>query len=82
MSIIDDYSRMTWVFMMKYKSEAFKIFKQWKILIENQTGKNIKRLRIKNGLEFCGSEFNEFSKNEGIVRHHIVRDTPQQNGVA
>ena len=65
MSIIDDYSRMTWVFMMKHKSEAFKNFKQWKILIENQTGKKIKRLRIDNGLEFCGFEFNEFCKAEG-----------------
>ena len=27
LSIIDDYSRMTWVFMMKHKSEAFKFFK-------------------------------------------------------
>jgi len=28
LSIIDDYSRMTWVFMMKMKYEAFKIFKR------------------------------------------------------
>ncbi|CAM8880925.1 unnamed protein product [Rhodiola kirilowii] len=26
--------------------------------------------------------FNEFCKTEGIARHHTVRDTPQQNGVA
>ncbi|KAJ4705295.1 Retrovirus-related Pol polyprotein from transposon TNT 1-94 [Melia azedarach] len=26
--------------------------------------------------------FDEFCKNEGIARHHTVRDTPQQNGVA
>ena len=28
LSVIDDYSRMTWVFMMKHKSEAFETFKQ------------------------------------------------------
>ncbi|KAL1553764.1 Retrovirus-related Pol polyprotein from transposon TNT 1-94 [Salvia divinorum] len=66
-SMIDDYSRMTWVIMMKHKGEAFKKFKQWKILIENQTWKKIKRLRTNNGLEFCSSEFNEFCNNEGIV---------------
>ncbi|KAJ4702606.1 Retrovirus-related Pol polyprotein from transposon TNT 1-94 [Melia azedarach] len=81
-SMIDDLSRMTWVFIMKHKSEAFKNFKQWKALVENQTGKKIKRLRTDNGLEFCWSEFDEFCKNEGIARHHTVRDTPQQNGVA
>lgn len=81
LSIIDDYSRMTWVIMMKHKSEAFKKFKQWKILIENQTGKKIKRLRTDNGLEFCSSECNEFCKDEGIARHQAIRGTPQQNGV-
>ncbi|CAM8961497.1 unnamed protein product [Rhodiola kirilowii] len=50
--------------------------------LENQIGKKIKRLRTDNGLEFCSSEFNEFCKTEGIARHHTVRDTSQQNGVA
>nr|GEV55290.1 retrovirus-related Pol polyprotein from transposon TNT 1-94 [Tanacetum cinerariifolium] len=45
LSIIDDFSRMTWVFMMKHTSEAFEKFKHWKILIENKTGRKIKRLR-------------------------------------
>ena len=81
MYIIDDFSRMTWVFMMKHKSEAFKNFKQWKILIENQTGKKIKRLRTDNGMEFCGSKFNKFRNVEEIVCHHTVRDIPLQNGV-
>ncbi len=51
-------------------------------MIEKQTGRHVKRLRKDNGLEFCGGEFNEFCKNEGIARHHTVRMTPQQNGVA
>ncbi|KAJ4723126.1 Retrovirus-related Pol polyprotein from transposon TNT 1-94 [Melia azedarach] len=50
--------------------------------VESLGGKKIKRLRTDNGLEFCWFEFDEFCKNEGIVRHHTVRDTPQQNGVA
>ena len=82
LSMIDDYSRMTWVIIIKEKSEAFKNFKQWKALVENQTGKKIKRLRTDNGLEFCSKEFDEFCKDEGIARHHTVRHTPQQNGVA
>lgn len=50
-------------------------YKQWKALIENQIVKKIKRLRIDNGLELCSTEFDEFYKNEGIVRHHTVRYT-------
>lgn len=51
-------------------------------MIEKQTRKQVKRLRTDNGMEFCGGSFNEFCNNEGIVRHRIVRNTPQQNGVA
>ncbi|KAG9450470.1 hypothetical protein H6P81_010435 [Aristolochia fimbriata] len=51
-------------------------------MIEKQTGRQIKRLRTDNGLEFSSGEFNKFCKDEGIVRHHTVRHTPQQNGVA
>ncbi|KAJ4729013.1 Retrovirus-related Pol polyprotein from transposon TNT 1-94 [Melia azedarach] len=76
-SMIDDFSRMTWVFIMKHKSEAFKNFRQWKALVENQTGKKIKRLRTDNGLEFCWSKFNEFCKNEGIARHHTGKLEPR-----
>lgn len=79
--MIDDYSN-TWVIMLKHKSEAFKNFREWKTLVENQTGKKIKRLRTDNGLEFCSSEFNQLCKDEAVARLHTVRNTPQQNGVA
>jgi len=82
LSIIDDYSRMTWVFTMRHKGDAFSRFREWKTLVENQTGKKVKRLRTDNGMEFCSSEFNQFCKEHGIARHHTVRHTPQQNGVA
>ncbi|GKB23384.1 RNA-directed DNA polymerase, eukaryota [Tanacetum coccineum] len=67
------------VFMMKHKSGVFEKFKHWKILIEDQTGRKIKHLRTDNGLEFCSREFNDFCRDEGIVRHYTVRYTPQQN---
>ncbi|KAG9442249.1 hypothetical protein H6P81_018103 [Aristolochia fimbriata] len=82
LTFIDDFSRKVWVYFLKSKSDVFTNFKQWKCMIEKQTGRQIKRLRTDNGLEFCSGEFNKFCKDEGIVRHHTVRHTPQQNGVA
>jgi len=32
-------------------------------------------------LEFCNRDFDELCKTHGIVRHRIVRNTSQQNGV-
>ena len=51
-------------------------------MIEKQTGRQVKCLRTDNGLELCSDEFNTLCKKEGIVRHRIVRHTPQQNGEA
>ncbi|KZV56298.1 hypothetical protein F511_00295 [Dorcoceras hygrometricum] len=81
-SVIDDYSRKLWVVTLKSKDEAFKAFKDWKMMVETQTGKKIKKLRTDNGLEYCSTEFKDFCKQEGIVRHYTVPNTPQQNGLA
>ena len=51
MSIVDDFSRRIWVVLLKHKDEALEKFKDWAVLIENPTGKKLKRLRTDNGLE-------------------------------
>ncbi|KAL5557135.1 hypothetical protein UlMin_039371 [Ulmus minor] len=81
-SFIDDCSRKVWVFILKNKSDAFGKFKEWKKMVEVQTGKKLKKLRTDNGLEFLNYEFDQFCKDEGIVRHKTVPYTPQQNGLA
>nr|GEV51674.1 retrovirus-related Pol polyprotein from transposon TNT 1-94 [Tanacetum cinerariifolium] len=53
---------------MGEKDEVFPTFKEWKMLIENQTGKKIKKLRTDNGLEFCGESFNALCQKYGIAR--------------
>ncbi|GJS34884.1 retrovirus-related pol polyprotein from transposon TNT 1-94 [Tanacetum coccineum] len=53
LSIVDDYSRRVWVYILRFKHEAFGKFKEWKQLVENQTGRTVKKLRTDNGLEFC-----------------------------
>ncbi|KAL0359383.1 UNVERIFIED_CONTAM: Retrovirus-related Pol polyprotein from transposon TNT 1-94 [Sesamum angustifolium] len=56
LSIIDNFSRKVFVFLMKHKSDVFENFRKWKILVENQTGKKLKVLRTDNGLEFYDSQ--------------------------
>ncbi|TXG57692.1 hypothetical protein EZV62_015521 [Acer yangbiense] len=82
LSLIDDYLRKVWIYLLKSKYQAFHSFKAWKKLVENQTSKKIKTLRTDNGLEFCKKDFNKFCNDKGIQRHKTVRYTPQQNGVA
>jgi hypothetical protein len=81
-SFIDDFSRNTWIYFLRNKSEVFDKFKEFKALVENETEKKIKVLRTDNGGEFCRNEFEEFCKKCGIARQKTTPYTPQQNGVA
>jgi hypothetical protein len=42
---------------LKEKSEAFSIFKKFKVLVENLSGERIKALRSDRGDEFISKEF-------------------------
>ena len=79
---IDDFSRMTWVYFLKEKLEVFGVFKKFKALAENQSGKRIKVLRSDHGKEYTSREFERFCEDEGIERQLTVAYSPQQNGVS
>lgn len=62
--------------MLKKKADVFNVFKQFKTMVENKTGKSIKCLRTDDGGEFTSLEFEQFCKDEGIVTHKAVVYTP------
>jgi hypothetical protein len=41
LTFIVDHSRNTWIYFLKAKSEVFTRFQEFKVLVENQTGKKI-----------------------------------------
>ena len=81
-TFIDDYSRYAYVYLMRHKSETFKIFKEYKAKVENHRGKSIKSLRSDRGGEYLFSEFRQYLKNHKITSKMSAPDQPQQNGVA
>lgn len=42
-TLMDDFSRNLWVYVLKHKSEALKKFKEWTALMKNQIGRKVKR---------------------------------------
>ncbi|KAI3721795.1 hypothetical protein L2E82_32813 [Cichorium intybus] len=78
----DDFSRMSWVYFLKYKSESFEYFRKFKALVEKQSGKALKVLRTDRGGEFTSKEFDAFCDEQGIKRQLTAPYTPEQNGVA
>lgn len=69
MLLVDDYSRMMWVFMLKIKDEALTHFKKFKLLVKNGTKQGIHILRSDRGGESCSNKFKFFCEEHGILRH-------------
>ncbi|KAI3516445.1 hypothetical protein L1887_15360 [Cichorium endivia] len=81
LTIVDDYSRAVWVFLLKHKHEASACLVSFHKMIQVQFEKKIKRMRCDNGGEFTSNEMQDFYTKEGIVLETTCPHTPQQNGV-
>lgn len=66
-SFVDDFSRKVWIYFLRTKDEPFSKFVEWLALVENQSGKNLKALRIDNGLEYCNKTLIRPNKT-GLLR--------------
>lgn len=64
------------------KDEVFKKFKTEKTLVETQTKKKIKMLRINNSLKFYNKRFDDYCTENRIARHKTINHTLQWNGLA
>ena len=63
-------------FIHKQKSETFKVFKNFKTMVEKKSGMFIQILRYEQGGEYKLNEFMEFSIHQGINSHFTTRYTP------
>ena len=81
-SFIDDCSRVTWLFLMKNKSDVSTILPVFLKMINTQFGEKVKIIRSDNGTEFFNLTLGSFFQKEGIIHQSPCVDTPQQNGVA
>ena len=78
-TIVDDFSKMSWIFLIKHKSEFTKVFKQFAVFIENQLDTKIKCVRTDNADELTKGEALKFYRTHGIKLQTSCTETPQQN---
>jgi transposase InsO family protein len=79
---VDDFSRMTWLYLLKTKDEVKEIFKVFINMVKTQFERNIKVIRSDNGTEFVNHDVRVILQNNGILQETSCVGTPQQNGVA
>jgi hypothetical protein len=80
--VVDDYSRFTWVFFLKDKSETQEVLKKFLRRAQNEFDAKVKKIRCDNSTEFKNTQVEDFLDEEGIKHEFLARYTPQQNGVA
>ncbi|MCR2848031.1 transposase family protein, partial [Weizmannia coagulans] len=81
-TFVDDFSRVTWLYLMKSRSEVFSHLCAFYAEIQNHFHISVQRLRSDNAREYLSEPFQTFMRERGILHQTSCVDTPSQNGVA
>ncbi|XP_031745067.1 uncharacterized protein LOC116405245 [Cucumis sativus] len=79
---IDDYSRFTWIYFLKHRSELSRTYIEFANMIRTQFSSPIKILRTDNALEYKDSILLSFLSQQGTIVQRSCPHTSQQNGRA
>jgi histone deacetylase 1/2 len=79
-SFIDDFSKFTWIYLLRHKSEVFQHFHEFQNLVERLFDAKIKAMQTNWGGEY--QKLNSFFQRIGISHHVSFPHTHQQNGSA
>ena len=79
---MDDFSRATWIFVIKSRQQIFAKFSAFCSFVKTQFDTIVKTLRSDNAKEYFTNEFMQYTTDNGIIHESSCAYTPQQNGVA
>ncbi|XP_058219066.1 uncharacterized protein LOC131329730 [Rhododendron vialii] len=79
---VDDFSRVTYLYLMKTRSELSSVFKSFYAEIKTQFDTCIRIFRSDNAREYFHNALSRFFDDHGIIHQSSCARTPQQNGVA
>ena len=68
LTLVDDMSRYTWIFLLYTKSDTVVVLKDFVNLVRNQFGVGIKCIRTDNGKEFFNNQMDDLFKDNGIIQ--------------
>ena len=76
LTLVDDCTRATWVYMMKNKSDVSKVFPLFLKHVKTQYKTDVKAIRSDNAPELV---FTQLLQEHGIFHQYSCTYTPQQN---
>ncbi|CAI7906773.1 unnamed protein product [Closterium sp. NIES-54] len=82
-SIVDVYTRMTWVYVLSKKSDVAETVKTgWLPMVERQQDRLVKSIRTDRGGALLSKEFGLWLKKNGIRHSLTMPYSPAMNGIA
>lgn len=80
LTIVDEFSRNTWLFLMTNKLETSRIIIQFLNFIKNQFNITPKIIRTDNGKEFINETTKNIFSSKGIIHQMTCPYTPNKMG--
>jgi len=81
-TLIDDFTHFTVIYLLTNKSKTFEVFKEYIATVEAQFSTKVSRLRYDNSGENTSNDIKQFCIQIGIQTKLIISYTPEQNGHA
>ncbi|CAI5974422.1 unnamed protein product [Closterium sp. NIES-64] len=83
LTIVDVYTRMTWVYVLSKKSDVAEMVKtDWLPMVERQQDRLVKSIRTDREGEILSKQFGLWLKKNGIRHSLTMPDSPAMNGIA
>ena len=81
MVVVDDFTRYTWIILLRSKSDAPDDIETLCTRLQNEKSLKIDRIRSDHGKEFENSYMESFCTRSGIFQEFSAPITAQQNGI-
>ncbi|KAL4379256.1 hypothetical protein GQ457_02G035690 [Hibiscus cannabinus] len=78
LTLVDDFSRSTWTYLLKHKSDVISIVPSYISMVKRQFGYDLRQFRSDNAPEL---RFTDLFSSLGILHQFSCVQTPQQNSV-
>lgn len=79
---VDDFSRYTWIYFMKHRSELYRVYKSFASMVHTQFSTSIKIFRSDSGGEYLSNAFRQLLSDHGTLPQLSCPGAHAQNGVA
>ena len=81
-TFVNDYSRTTWLYLLRNLSELFSHFRAFCVEIHTKFHVYVQSLRSDNTKEYLSKQFKSFMLQNDIFHQTSCVDAPYQNGFA